>query len=475
MEKVTRKYGLLTGIALVMGTVIGCGVFIKLGEVLKNCNGSLSLSLLAWLIGGLIMVAGGFCFAIYATRVEKFNGCVDYIENASNRKVGYYFGYYLGMIYFPVVTSHVAFVAASYLIACFTTDPEIYELSTYPTFLLAIGIVTIFFLLNFFAPKIAHKFQVSVLFVKLAPLILIVIVGLFAKLINPNAGIINAFTNPATGEDVVNNFGDAIKITSFAYDGWICAAAFNAEMKDSKKNLPKAIIFGTIAVIIIYLLYFIGASAIVGNQELLEKGGESGIFSAAVVFNTLFGGAGTIIALVLMFISCLGNTNVMLMTTSRTIIAMGYRNEGFMPQRIAKVKDGEFTLTPYLFTYLITIYYVIIWFLALQKDIPFFSYLRDMDSISCALPYGVYIIVYIYIMRNFKEEHVVKRYVMPVIAIIGSAFFTICGMGIYQIIVNHDWRPLASFGAFAALSLVAYIPGIYVFHKHHQEQAPNNI
>ena len=72
MEKVKKQYGLWTGIAMVIGLVIGSGVFIKGGKVLNLAGGDLKLSLLAWLIGGLIMVASGFCFAVFATKIKKY-------------------------------------------------------------------------------------------------------------------------------------------------------------------------------------------------------------------------------------------------------------------------------------------------------------------------------------------------------------------------------------------------------------------
>ena len=72
-----------------------------------------------------------------------------------------------------------------------------------------------------------------------------------------HAGILNAFKDSATGDAnnaVVKNFGEAVKITAFAYEGWVCATAINAELKDSKRNLPKALVGGTIAVLVIYLI-----------------------------------------------------------------------------------------------------------------------------------------------------------------------------------------------------------------------------
>ncbi|MCQ2795891.1 MAG: amino acid permease [Bacilli bacterium] len=480
MSQAKRKYGLFTGIVLVVGTVIGCGVFIKSGAVMKVTAGSLPLSLVAWLIGGLIMVAGAFCFGVYATRVEKFNGCVDYIEYASNRTIGYYFGYFLGTLCFPIVTSNVAFVGSSYLVACFTNDKNLYDLGSWPVLLIALSLITIFFLLNYFAPKIAHRFQVSILFVKVAPIAIVVVVGLFASLINKDGGIINAFIKPATDvEGITNNFGEAIKITSFAYDGWICVAAFNAEMKDSKKTLPRAIVGGTVAVVVFYLLYFIGASAIATNQVLVETASsELDIFASVAVFQKMIPAmpiVGEIIALLLIFGSCLGSTNVMVTTISRTFIALGVRGEGFIPERMSKARGDDFTITPYLFTYGITMFFAIIWHLANRQDIPFFNYLKDMDTIVCSLVYGGYIIVYVYIIKNFKDETVLKRYIMPIISIAGSLFFIACGTGIYQLIAGQGPESLIKFGCFLALAVVVYIPGLVVFYKNHQNKVPANV
>ena len=79
MEKVKKQYGLWMGIAMVIGIVIGSGVFLKAGGVLELSGGDLKLSLLAWLVGGVIMICSGFCFAVFASKITKYNGVVDYI------------------------------------------------------------------------------------------------------------------------------------------------------------------------------------------------------------------------------------------------------------------------------------------------------------------------------------------------------------------------------------------------------------
>ena len=84
-----RKYGLLTAIAMVVGIVIGSGVFFKAQTILTKTNGNMPLGILAWIVGGCIMLACILAFAIMATKYEKVNGIVDYAEAAVSKKYGY--------------------------------------------------------------------------------------------------------------------------------------------------------------------------------------------------------------------------------------------------------------------------------------------------------------------------------------------------------------------------------------------------
>lgn len=463
MKNYKNKYGFWSGLALVIGTTIGCGVFIKAGDVLKVSRGSLYLSLLAWLVGGLIMVISSFCFAIYASRVVKFGGCVDYVEDSSNKTIGYYLGYYLGAIYFPIFASQLSIVASQYIIRCYTDDINIY-FNSYITILLAFTFISLFFILNFLAPKIANYFQVSVLFVKISPLLLIIFAGLFASFIKGAPGIIRAFSEPATDvADKIPSFGEAIKITSFAYDGWICVTSLNAEMKNSKKNLPRSIMIGTLVVVVLYLMFFIGFSAVIGNESIIE----SGSLAAAVAFLKIFNVGGSLVFFLFLIFSCLGSANANIFCSSRSLIALGYRNLGIMPKRMIKTDDkGNFTILPYALTYLFTLFFLLIWYLANRQDIPYFNYLNNLDTISCSLIYVIYILVYINIMRNFKKENIMIRFIMPILAIAGSIFFIFCGTGLYQLTIEGNITPFLSFLVYVSLCAVLMIPAIVIKKRH---------
>ena len=79
-NELTKKYGLATAISMVIGIVIGSGIFFKAQNVLSLTNGNMPLGILAWIIGGLIMIVCAYCFSILATKYNKVNGIIDYAE-----------------------------------------------------------------------------------------------------------------------------------------------------------------------------------------------------------------------------------------------------------------------------------------------------------------------------------------------------------------------------------------------------------
>ena len=420
MEKVKKQYGLWTGIAMVVGIVIGSGVFLKAGGVLTLAGGDLKISILAWFVGGLIMVCSGFCFAIYATKVSKYNGVVDYVEQATNKKVGYGLAWLITTVYYPIIAGY---------------------------------------------------FQVSTTVIKLIPILVIAVAGLFASLIvGDGAGIGNAFANPALGLDV--NFGEAVKKTAFAYEGWVCATAINAELKDSKKNLPRALVIGTIAILLFYIVYYISLSAFLGNAGTIIQDANAPI----AVFEKIMGTIGGAIFTVFIMISCLGTVNGVAMSCCRGMYTMSCRGQGPAPEKFSKLgRNQSVSLLSCLYGLGCMILMLGVWYLAMH-GVWIFKYLGSMDEIVCAIIYGVYITMYIYIMKTFKDCNVFQRFVMPIVAIIGSLFFVICGTGVYQLIASgfKDWESLKAFGVFLLLFVVLMAPCLFFYNEGKHKEVSEN-
>ena len=94
MENLKKKYGLFTAICMVVGIVIGSGVFFKTKDVLEAANGNAFDTILAWIISGFIMVIIATTFGVMATKYEKVNGAVDYAEAMCGESYSYYVGWF---------------------------------------------------------------------------------------------------------------------------------------------------------------------------------------------------------------------------------------------------------------------------------------------------------------------------------------------------------------------------------------------
>ena len=466
MSEIKKQYGIWTGIAMVVGIVIGSGVFLKAGGVLKLAGGDLKLSILAWFIGGLIMVTSSFCFAIFATKVTKYNVVVDYVEVASNEKVGYSLAWMITSFYYPIVASIVALFAGSYFFKMIGLN---IGLTDWQNFLFAFGIITLVVIMNYLSPIIASRFQISATIVKLIPILLIAIGGLFASLIVGNDyGIVNAFKNNAEGYEL--NFGEAVKKTAFAYEGWVCATAINAELKDSKKNLPKALVGGTIAILVFYIVYYVSLSAILGNEANIIQDEKAPI----VAFQKMFGTIGGSIFTFFIMISCLGTVNGVTMGCCRGMYTMSCRGHGIAPEKFSKIgKNKNISFLSCIYGYGCILLMLLVWYLAMH-NVWIFGHLGSMDEIICAIIYAIYITMYIFIMKNFKELNVVKRFILPGLAIIGSLFFTICGTGLYQLITTGKTNSLIDFLVFLILFTILMLPSIFFYHKDTKKETIND-
>ena len=172
MEKLTRRYGLVTAICMVVGTVIGSGVFFKAQNVLIATGGNMPLGIAAWVITGLIMIFCAAQFAVMATKYQKVNGVVDYAEATCGKNYAYYLAWFLVNIYFPSMTSVLAWVSARYFGVLFGWSLVSAEVLALSGFFLIMA-----YTMNALSPKLAGKFQVSATVIKLIPICLMAIIG----------------------------------------------------------------------------------------------------------------------------------------------------------------------------------------------------------------------------------------------------------------------------------------------------------
>ena len=266
-NKLEKKYGLFMAICMVIGIVIGSGIFFKAQDILVDTGGNMLIGVLAFLIGGVVMIICALSFANFASKYEKVNGIVDYAEAIVGKKYAYFVGWFVSIIYFPAMTSVLAWVSARYTLVLFGSS----DITGGLCLALACMYLIMAYALNVLSPKLAGKFHVSSTIIKLIPISIMIVVGTIIGLINGNT--VKAFSEVSSSSSVrFDSIFSAIVAASFAYEGWIIATTINSELKDSKKNLPKALVIGTLIIIVVYTLYFISLTGGAKTETLMNKG-----------------------------------------------------------------------------------------------------------------------------------------------------------------------------------------------------------
>ena len=264
-QQLTKKYGLPTAICMVVGIVIGSGIFFKAEKILNATGGDLRTGILAWIIGGLIAISNACAFAVMATRYQKVGGMVDYAEAAVGRAYGYYLGWFLAAVYYPCLTSTLAWVSARYTCVLLGYDIVSGECMTITLFYLVAA-----YFINTMAPRLAGKLQVSMTLIKLVPILLMAGMGTAAGL---RSGMTAANFAQVTADTVTAYpLFTALAATAFAYEGWVVATTINAELKDPKRTLPLALVCGVGIIMLIYLFYYVGIAGAVPNAVMMESG-----------------------------------------------------------------------------------------------------------------------------------------------------------------------------------------------------------
>ncbi len=456
-NKLEKKYGLFTAICMVVGIVIGSGVFFKAQTILTKTDGNMPLGILAWIIGGAIMLCCILAFASMAQEYAKVNGIVDYAEATVGSSYGYYIGWFMTTIYYPTLTSVLAWLSARYTLVFIT--------SVNPDFGMIIGAadggcvfgpecmaLTMFYLccayaVNALSPKLAGKFQTTTTVVKLIPLALMAVVGIIYGLLNGMTA--RNFTTAANvSGDLISGSPllAAVCATAFAYEGWIIATSINAELKDAKKNLPKALIIGGIVVIVVYIAYYIGVAGGATNQELIDSG-------ATVAFTNIFGNVLGNILNLFVVISCAGTMNGLMLGCCRGMYSLAARGQGPRPDVFGQVdKATNLPHNSAIIGLLLCSAWGLYFFLAnLAGSSLVGKFVFDSSELPIITIYAMYIPIFIKWIKIATDQNVVKRFIIPILAVCGSLFM------VYACIVGHKMENVYYLIVFVVIMLIGAI------------------
>ena len=434
-----KKYGLPTAICMVVGIVIGSGVFFKAEKVLQATGGNMPLGILAWVIVGAIMIVCSYVFATMATRYEKVSGLVDYAEATMGRRYAYYVGWFMAVLYTPCLVSALAWISARYFCVLVGWDITGGACMTIAGALLCFSHV-----LNALAPRLAGKFQVTTTVIKMVPLALMAVCGAATGLINGRMA-----ENFATMSSTAISTGEGLMASTvavaFAYEGWILATSINAELRDAKRTLPRALILGSIIVVATYILYYIGLTGAVSTEELMA----SGEAAAKMAFQRVFGEIAGTAVFVLIVISCLGTLNGLTLSCCRGLYALAVRGEGPCPRLFSQVDPvTDMSITSSMASLGISAVWLV-YFHGANVGGPWFGpFSFDTSELPIITLYGMYVPMFIQLMRKGRDLGTFRRFVMPILALCG------CGFMVYAAFAGYGMTVFYYLAVFAAVMAV---------------------
>ncbi|WP_414047595.1 APC family permease [Macrococcus equi] len=314
MNQTTKKgIGFFPALALVMGTVIGSGVFFKISNT-TEVTGTSGMTLFVWLLGGLITICAGLTVAELAAAIPRNGGLTTYIDYTYGKFYGFLAGWAQSFIYFPAMIAAQSIVFAEQV-------RNLLHLNQSWVFVIAVLAMFSILLINCLGSKAGGMLQSVTLVVKLIPIVAIVIFGLMHK------GDVEVSFIPTTGDSGINFFtalGAGLLATMFAYDGWIHVGNIAGEMKNPKRDLPLAITLGLGLVTVIYLLV---NAAFLFTQPISSLQGN--LNAATETAQILFGQSGGKLITIGIMVSVYGALNGYTMTGMRVPEAMA--QQGLLP------------------------------------------------------------------------------------------------------------------------------------------------
>ncbi len=310
--KLQRNLGWMTAASIVVGCVIGAGVFFKPYAIYQATGGAPGMGILAWIAGGLMSIFGALTFAEVAILIPKTGGMVTYLTEAYGEWVGFLAGWMQTVIFYPAFLAGYGVKVGTELSAFLGID-----IALPVAFVVIASLVAI----NTLGSKQAGGLQVVATICKLIPLVLLIIFGLMWG--RDTHSVISPLV--AESKNAASVLGSTLLAVLFAFEGWTNVGTIAGEMKDPGRDLPRAIVGGVAAIMAIYLAINIAYLRVIPASELMNL--ES---PAAAVATKLFGAAGGTLISVGIIISVIGAGNGFLMSGSRVVYQLA--EEGLLPK-----------------------------------------------------------------------------------------------------------------------------------------------
>ncbi|MFI5137881.1 MAG: APC family permease [Sphingobacteriales bacterium] len=422
---------------IVISLIIGMGIFATPSEVAIKA-GNVYIFFGAWIFGGLVSLCGALTFAEIGARYPVTGGFYKVFSYCYHPAIAF-------MINWVLVISNAASVAAVALIGSDYIRPFLLPANLqndWGTKIITITSVGVLYVINFLGIKMSARTQ-SVLIIFKMSMIILICTTVFKS--NPVPEHFAAA--PYTG-NMVTAFGLSLVAVFFTYGGYQQTINFGGDIINAKTNIPKAITFGIITVIILYFSINYAYFHILGIGGLQHTPAL-----AAKMVGVIFGKTGYKITSIMIFLSVLAYVNVNVLANPRVYYAMA--EDGILPPIFMKV-NPKTQVQEFGMSFFIAAIILVLFFVAKFSDM--LKYVMFFDTIGLSMA-----AVAIFLLRKKTKEldgtgiYIIKWFpLVPLIFIISYWFVTI------NIFITFKENPYA-----ALICLAAYALGLIIYYAAH--------
>lgn len=310
-----RALGLTSAASIVVGTVIGSGVFLVPSAMIRNV-GSVRELFTVWVVAGVLSLFGALTYAELAAAMPEAGGEYVYLSEAYGQFWGYLYGWTqfwvgksgsiatLAAGFYTYLSAFVPALAKPVLVTPFHIGPGGSPLEIRYGQLFAIAVILFLGLVNYYGVRSGGNLQVFITVLKM-----VLIGGVIAVGLGSGRGDWTHFSQTAPNVGGMGGFFAAMVSALWAYDGWNNVSMVSSEIRDPQRNLPRSLIWGTLAVIATYLLvniayfYILGPADVAGSNRVaadmmarIYGAGAAGAVTVAVLLSIIAALNGSILS-----------------------------------------------------------------------------------------------------------------------------------------------------------------------------------
>lgn len=458
-SQLNRSLGLRLVIVVVIGNIIGSGVYKKVAPMAAELHSS-GWVLICWLLGGVISLFGALSNAEVAGLLADTGGEYAYYKRIYNRFFAFLFGWSLFAVIQSAGISSLAYVFAQSFNSIFSFPPLLPSLATFSiggvffpfadlnVKLTAIILIIILTWINTRGVKTGAGVSTAILLLVFGG-IFIIVAGAVATG-HTNIGQSFNLTSPANTPVTVSAVFTAMLSAFWGYQGWASIGYVGGEIKDAKKNIPRGITIGVFTIIALYMLVnatYLSLLSIPALEEIYHSGTK---IAAVEAVRSFWGRGGALFISVLILITTLGCTNATILVSSRAYFAMA--REGMFFRPVAKLNNAH---TPAN-----SLIYQCVWACLLVLS-GTFDQLTDMIIFAVFIYYGATTLG-VFILRK-KMPDVPRPYKVWGYPVVPAIVILFCAV----LIVNTTFsRPREA--AIGVVLMLTGVPFYYWFRKNYK-------